>query len=356
MELPENIRLLRRRRNLTQEVLAEALGVTVSAVSKWESGATAPDLGMLVELASFFEVSVDALLGYRVRKDTLGQAVAQMRELRRQRRLDEAVCLGERTLRKHPNAFSVVYEYAMGSYLKGMVQGDKGALNQALTLYRRSLELLEQNTDPDIGAAGIQERIWEIQLELGQQESVIQELQKANDNGRYSDLLGHALVLYAHRPEAAMEPLSQGLAKLVGQTFRLVNAYCNAWEQLGEFEKGLEMARWAQTYLQGLKPEGASYLDKMEALVTLTAALFLQKLGRETEAQKELAWAWDLTRRFDDAPDFNLGKMRFFAGSESPMAYDTMNKGAVAGICRTLEANGGPLLGLWRQWMEENGQ
>lgn len=49
---------------LTLERLAEALGVTAGAVYKWESGKAMPELGMLVEIAAFFETSVDALLNY----------------------------------------------------------------------------------------------------------------------------------------------------------------------------------------------------------------------------------------------------------------------------------------------------
>lgn len=52
-KLAENIRALRKEKRMTQEQLAECLDVTVGAVSKWESGATTPDLSMIMELAHF---------------------------------------------------------------------------------------------------------------------------------------------------------------------------------------------------------------------------------------------------------------------------------------------------------------
>ena len=64
--LGENIKKNRKRLNLTQEKLAEVLGVTIGAVHKWETGMSAPELSMLVKMASFFEVSVDVLLGYEL--------------------------------------------------------------------------------------------------------------------------------------------------------------------------------------------------------------------------------------------------------------------------------------------------
>lgn len=59
----ENIRRLRKEHNLTQETLADFLGVSFQTVSKWERGENYPDIAMLPEIASFFKVSVDSLLG-----------------------------------------------------------------------------------------------------------------------------------------------------------------------------------------------------------------------------------------------------------------------------------------------------
>lgn len=53
---------LRRREGLSQEQLAERLGVTRQSVSKWESGTAAPELGKLIAMSELFSVSVDYLV------------------------------------------------------------------------------------------------------------------------------------------------------------------------------------------------------------------------------------------------------------------------------------------------------
>jgi two-component system chemotaxis response regulator CheY len=54
---------LRRSKNITQEKLAAELGVSVAAVSKWETGNSMPDILMLCSIADYFDVTTDELLG-----------------------------------------------------------------------------------------------------------------------------------------------------------------------------------------------------------------------------------------------------------------------------------------------------
>ena len=54
----------RRRRNITQEELAEYIGVSKASVSKWETATTYPDITLLPQLATFFSISIDELVGY----------------------------------------------------------------------------------------------------------------------------------------------------------------------------------------------------------------------------------------------------------------------------------------------------
>ena len=67
--LGENIKRLRLQKELTQENLSEFLGVTSQSVSNWERGETYPDITMLPEIAGFFNVSVDELLGVNRAED-----------------------------------------------------------------------------------------------------------------------------------------------------------------------------------------------------------------------------------------------------------------------------------------------
>lgn len=69
MEIGKKIRALRVNRGVTQETLAEALRVSPQAVSKWETGQSAPDIQLLPELAVYFGVTVDELFSLSEEKE-----------------------------------------------------------------------------------------------------------------------------------------------------------------------------------------------------------------------------------------------------------------------------------------------
>lgn len=65
LKIHKNLIYLRRKRGITQEALAEFLGVTKASVSKWETGQSLPDILLLPRIASYFDISIDELMGYQ---------------------------------------------------------------------------------------------------------------------------------------------------------------------------------------------------------------------------------------------------------------------------------------------------
>ena len=72
MNFSENLQSLRKGANLSQEQLAEKLGVSRQAVSKWESGSGYPETDKLIAICDIFECSMDVLLKGEIEKDTTG--------------------------------------------------------------------------------------------------------------------------------------------------------------------------------------------------------------------------------------------------------------------------------------------
>lgn len=66
MNIGNNIKQLRQKKNLTQDQVAEKLGISYQAVSKWENNANTPDISLLPQIANLFDVSIDALFSENI--------------------------------------------------------------------------------------------------------------------------------------------------------------------------------------------------------------------------------------------------------------------------------------------------
>lgn len=105
MEIGKRIQHLRREKNLTQEQMAAALGVTSAAVSKWETNAAIPDVSLLCPLARLLGTTVDALLDFRpaLEQEEINALLEDRRKLFEEKRLEEAVESCEALLREYPD-------------------------------------------------------------------------------------------------------------------------------------------------------------------------------------------------------------------------------------------------------------
>ena len=123
--LNEKLRELRRKKDITQEELANRFGISPQAVSKWERGEGFPDITLLPELAQYFDVTIDELMGMeeermRAKLDAYDE---EDREYGNLGETEKRVALWERAHEEFPN--SVRATYALMSALYSNENADK---------------------------------------------------------------------------------------------------------------------------------------------------------------------------------------------------------------------------------------
>lgn len=108
--LSENLKKLRREKGNTQDDLAMHLGITAQAISKWERDEGFPDITLLPMIASYYNVSVDDLLGVgKIEKEKkLNEFHAKDAELSRAGKNAERVALCREVKREFPNDLWVI--------------------------------------------------------------------------------------------------------------------------------------------------------------------------------------------------------------------------------------------------------
>ncbi len=113
--LSENLRTFRTMQNLTQEEVAEALGVSAQAVSRWETGSACPDVELLPALANFYHVTLDTLVGMeRMRtEDSLENIFTRAHNLVKEKRYEETVSLLRHGLTLYPGNWGLLSELSL---------------------------------------------------------------------------------------------------------------------------------------------------------------------------------------------------------------------------------------------------
>ncbi len=135
MEIGTIIKKYRRERDMTQEQLAEYLRVSVSAVSQWESGKTAPDLATIPAICNLFGVSADELLGIdREHKQEKIDEILENASLYSDRGyMTEAEKVLEAGLWEYPDSYDIMHQLMHNKF-------GQGNWDEAIRLGTRILE------------------------------------------------------------------------------------------------------------------------------------------------------------------------------------------------------------------------
>ena len=353
--LPANISRLRKENAMTQEQLAEALGVTFASVSKWERGAATPELKLIAEMADLFEVSIDALIGYEFRNNDRENVIARLKQYSHDRNREDMFPDIEKALRRYPNCFDVVYYSARIYSLRGLTGQNAAYAKKALSLYDRACMLIRQNTDPEISDISIRKEMAQIHLALGAYDKGI-ELLKQNDPCRMNyPLIGATLASSCNDPEGAMPYLSMALLDLTVTHTEIVMGYLNAFCKTEDYLNALAFVDWALAFYPGLKAPGKrSYMDKNEAFLWAIRADIQMSSGRTEEAADSLRQAKEIAQRFDEAPDYSASSIRFVSGRRPATAFDDLGDTAMIGLDAYIAGQEKrELLELWRKVKNE---
>ena len=114
LNFSDNIVKLRHKKKITQEQLADFIGVTKASVSKWENKQTLPDILILPELAAFFDVTIDELLGYepQLSKEQIQKLYLELTEAFAESPFEEVMKKSEELTKKYYSCYPFLFQIA----------------------------------------------------------------------------------------------------------------------------------------------------------------------------------------------------------------------------------------------------
>lgn len=244
----------RRKRGLTQEQVADYLGVTKATVSKWEKGHSYPDITLLPAIAAYFGITVDALLNAK-------------HEMTKKRIRQWYVRFTER-FSKEP------YEVVLNDMMRDqtLYYDDANFLLQLAILRLNHIEIA-----PD------QQRALE---EVTQVLERVEDITKDVWVKRQANVLIATAALHLQQPEVISERLSGSLRPMMGEEMLLAEAYVAKGERVEAkkvvqsflFQQLLGVIGSSTTYLRLIEPNDRAFKETLTRIEAVIQAYDVEEL------------------------------------------------------------------------------
>ncbi len=351
--LAENIRKYRKERKMTQEKLAEALGVTVGAVYKWESGLSCPELNLLVEIADFFDTSVDVLLGYKMKDNRIDSTLERLTDYCRT--LDqEGLVEAEKALGRYPHSFPIVYSCAKIYLAFGAVGHNTRYLYRALELLERSIVLFSQNQEPRINEAVIYGEMAAVMLLMGKKDRGIELLKQNNAGGMFSGRIGTGLAIYSDQVQEAVPFLSETFLDGISKLLAGIIGYVFVFRSYEDWDSAIQLLTWGTQILTISKMnDRPDTFDKAKAELFTLLAYVEWKAGKKEESNHSLEEAEAYASRFDGSPNYSMNTLSFVDNSEQNIVFDIFGASAFDSIMQIINLLEEPLfLEKWKETIQ----
>lgn len=331
--------------------------VSVSAVHKWESNKAAPELETLVEIAEFFETSVDVLLNYGWQKLNMGQTAEQIKLLKSERNFEEGVRFVERALQKYPHSFDVVYESAMFYYMFMFQHRGRNA-ERTIELLEKAIELIDQNTRETVCVITIENQIADCYCYLDNMEKAIEVLKRNNIGGLNNAKIGLFLSQNPEKSQLALHYLSDALHIYYSRIYELCIGYANAYITMNKLNLVEEMMHWLLNIGWGLKQKDTvNIIDKSDVRIYTILAEVKLLQSDEDGAEKWLREARKSALKFDANPQYRTAYgMKYYHSNEQSVSYDDMGETGIKMIENfiTQDQEGSNLIHIWNKILKED--
>lgn len=121
LSVGENIKFLRKSKDITQEQLAEMLNVSCQSISRWELGVCYPDMELLPMLAEIFEITVDKLIGVDniAEKKKIDEYLNRFQIAISQGKIDECISIAREGVNEYPNNYTLLNKLMYALFASG---------------------------------------------------------------------------------------------------------------------------------------------------------------------------------------------------------------------------------------------
>ena len=268
--LGERIANLRKNKGISQEELADVLLTSRQAISKWERGESDPDIGRLKDLAVYFNVSIDYLLGYDMENISVNSFIDRTKQCVKDASFDISLDEIRMVVSRNKNNFDLlmsVIEYLSEFYL---ISHEEEVMNLLIQYIENTIILHQPNDKYDVSLNDLHKTIAEI-YSLEHEYELANNYIKDNKVTNADDLLAGCELRLGHYDETekiTSEMFSKAVALIINGNFVQIQV-CLRKNCLKE---ALDLADWSINFAESVGKNEEVVLNIIYALHFIKAA------------------------------------------------------------------------------------
>lgn len=282
INIGKNIIENRHKHGITQEQLANYMGVSKASVSKWETASTYPDIALLPKLAAFFNISIDELIGYepQLTKEAIRQLYRSLSKEFAGGNFEQAVAHCHEIEKKYYSCMPLLLQignlYVNHCMLAPCSEQTVKILEEAKILFRR---VKNESSDVELTKQAINMEALCF-LILGKPDEVRRLLEPLEISFTCPEPLLAKAFQAEGKNDKSQETLQVGMYRCICELFNLLASYMEICiDNISIFE---------ETYQRGISIARSFHLDKLHPSIMLSfyviAAQGFARLGKEEKA------------------------------------------------------------------------
>ncbi|WP_062107261.1 helix-turn-helix domain-containing protein [Bacillus niameyensis] len=307
---------LRKARNITQERLAEAIGVSIAAVSKWECAATYPDIALLPAIASYFEVSIDTLMDYQVQPNNLQEYRDTLQKFVQVSDYQSGLPIAEKVLKQYPNDFHLLMSIGTLKLSEGTSEDcadKKSTVEKAIDYFQRSLAV--KPADSPTKKESIQQIIAFAYSSIKEYDQAISILEEMNVNGVFDPDIAFNLI-EAGKINEAMEKLQHYLFSMAFGFAMVTESLGKCFREKGKLQYVVDLQLLHASFLANFTHNTPNYFDSLCSMSYHDLAKFQREAGDLDGMWRSIEKSVYHAVRFDQNPSYTLASVKFMDDCE----------------------------------------
>lgn len=266
--LGERIVSLRKEKGISQEELADVIMTSRQAISKWERGESEPDIDRLKDLAIYFGVSIDYLLGYDLESVSLNGFIERIDNCLANKKYDISLDEIKMVVNRNSNNFNLYFKVCFYLEFYFAQSKDLTLVDYLIELYKKSLLIYQPNKE-NISLDDIHRGIATLYIIKDRYDLAKQYIEENNVTNA-EDLLAQCDLELGNYKDA-LENISSNFLKAVSLMINSNIAQIRLLLRQNQVQDAYDLSNWSINFIRSIGKNEEMLLDIVFLLVALKA-------------------------------------------------------------------------------------